>query len=102
MSTLFTLLCRLGKQRRGWSFQDSGWILSDHTAVFHSVECSSQREYVLEALKAGKHVLLNDPVSTSMPEFVEQQTLAKKYGKFIQFSTMFVHQFQGKLDKDLE
>lgn len=58
---------------------------------------SSQSEYVLDALKAGKHVLLNDPVSTSMSEFVEQQALAKKYGKFIQFSTMFVHQFQGML-----
>jgi hypothetical protein len=48
-------------------------------------------------LKSGKHVLLNDPVSTGMAEFIEQQTLAKKYGKFIQFSTMFVHQFQGEL-----
>ena len=57
---------------------------------------SSQREYVLEALNCGKHVLLNDPISTSLSEFVEQQTLAKKYGKFIQFSTMFVHQFQGE------
>lgn len=60
-------------------------------------ERSSQKEYVLEALKCGKHVLLNDPVSTSMSEFVEQQSLAKKYGKFIQFSTMFVYQFQGKV-----
>lgn len=60
--------------------------------------CRSQRVYVLEALKSGKHVLLNDPVSTGMGEFIEQQTLAKKYGKFIQFSTMFVHQFQGKND----
>jgi predicted dehydrogenase len=57
---------------------------------------SSQQEYVLEALQSGKHVLLNDPVSTGMAEFLEQQKLAKKYGKFIQFSTMFVHQFQGR------
>jgi predicted dehydrogenase len=57
----------------------------------------SQQEYVLQALQSGKHVLLNDPVSTSMGEFIEQQKLAKKYGKFIQFSTMFVHQFQGML-----
>lgn len=67
---------------------------SDVDAVYIIVPPGSQREYVLEALKCGKHVLLNDPVSTSMSEFVEQQTLAKKYGKFIQFSTMFVHQFQ--------
>jgi len=68
--------------------------------LFHTFCCiviiiSSQQELVLEALQCGKHVLLNDPVSTGMAEFVEQQKLAKKYGKFIQFSTMFVHQFQG-------
>ena len=54
----------------------------------------------MEALQSGKHVLLNDPISTSMAEFIEQQKLAKKYGKFIQFSTMFVHQFQGMLHDD--
>lgn len=37
-----------------------------------------------------------------MSEFVEQQTLAKKYGKFIQFSTMFVHQFQGTVARSFE
>jgi len=67
---------------------------SDIDAVYIIVPPGSQREYVLESLKSGKHVLLNDPISTGMAEFIEQQTLAKKYGKFIQFSTMFVHQFQ--------
>lgn len=69
-------------------------LASEIDAVYIIVPPGSQREYVLEALKCGKHVLLNDPVSTGMAEFMEQQTLAKKYGKFIQFSTMFVHQFQ--------
>ena len=54
----------------------------------------TQRDYVLAALKAKKHVLLNDPVSTSLPEFTEQQVYAKKYGKFIQFTTMFLHQYK--------
>jgi predicted dehydrogenase len=62
---------------------------------YRAARHSSQQEYVLEALKSGKHVLLNDPISTGMAEFIEQQALAKKYGKFIQFSTMFVYQFQG-------
>ena len=48
----------------------------------------------MAALEAKKHVLLNDPVSTSLPEFTEQQVYAKKYGKFIQFTTMFLHQYK--------
>lgn len=53
-----------------------------------------EREYVLAALKAGKHVLLKDPLSTSLHEFTEQLEFAKRYQKFIQFSTMFVHQYR--------
>ena len=53
-----------------------------------------QRDPVLEALKARKHVLLRDPVSTPFAEFQEQLDYAKRYGKFIQFSTMFVHQYR--------
>jgi hypothetical protein len=37
---------------------------------------------------------VNDPISTSLPEFEEQIQCAKKYGKFIQSSTMFVHQYR--------
>lgn len=59
-----------------------------------SVSFSSQKDYVLSALKSGKHVLLHDPVSTSLVEFKEQQEFAKRYGKFIQFLTMFVHQYR--------
>ena len=53
-----------------------------------------ERHYVLKALKAGKHVLLKDPLSTSFDEFSEQLVYAKQYQKFIQFSTMFVHQYR--------
>jgi hypothetical protein len=50
--------------------------------------------YVLSALEAGKHVLLRDPRSTSLVEFTEQLDYAKRFGKFVQFSTMFVHQYR--------
>lgn len=55
--------------------------------------CRMQTDCVIRALKAGKHVLLNDPVSTSLGDFKVQQECAKKNGKFIQFRTMFFHQF---------
>ena len=54
----------------------------------------SERKYILKALKAGKHVLLKDPLSTSFDEFTEQLAYAKKYQKFVQFSTTFVHQYR--------
>ena len=38
-------------------------------------------------------MLLNDPVSTSLADFKEQQACAKAHGKFIQFSTMFLNQY---------
>ena len=55
---------------------------------------SYQKDYVLAALQAGKHVLVNDPISTPLPEFKEELEMAKRYGKFIQSSTMFVHQYR--------
>lgn len=39
-------------------------------------------------------MLVNDPISTPLLEFKEQLDCAKKYGKFIQSSTMFVHQYR--------
>jgi predicted dehydrogenase len=55
---------------------------------------SSQKEYVLQALRAKKHVLVNDPISTSLPEFMEELECAKENGKFIQTTAMFVHQYR--------
>lgn len=71
-------------------------LTESHYPWIPSFYRSTQREYVLEALRAGKHVLLNDPLSTSMSEFEEQQRVAKSNGKMIQFLTMFVHQFKTK------
>lgn len=37
---------------------------------------------------------MNDPISTPLLEFKEELDTAKQYGKFIQSSTMFVHQYR--------
>jgi len=63
-------------------------------AVYIIVPPSSQKEYVLQALRAKKHVLVDDPISTSLPEFMEELECAKKNGKFIQTTAMFVHQYR--------
>jgi hypothetical protein len=55
---------------------------------------SYQKEYILQALAAKKHVLVNDPISTLLPEYMETLECAKQNGKFIQSSTMFVHQYR--------
>lgn len=68
-------------------------LKSDLHAVYIYVPAEKQTDCVMKALQAGKHVLLNDPVSTSLGDFKEQQECAKKNGKFIQFRTMFFHQF---------
>ena len=49
---------------------------------------------MLQALNAKKHVLANDPISVSLPEFMEELECAKKNGKFIQTTAMFVHQYR--------
>jgi hypothetical protein len=55
---------------------------------------SYQKEYILQALTAKKHVLVHDPISTLLPEYLETLECAKQNGKFIQSSTMFVHQYR--------
>lgn len=55
---------------------------------------SSQKDYVLQALNAKKHVLANDPTSVKLSEFMEELECAKKNGKFIQTTAMFVHQYR--------
>lgn len=63
-------------------------------AVYIFVPADLQRKYVLAALQAGKHVLLKDLVSTPSKDYREQLEFAKASGKFIQFSTMFVHHYR--------
>jgi len=66
----------------------------DIDAVYVVVPPGLEQKYVIQALDAKKHVLVKDPVSTYLGEFVEQLDHAKKQGKFIQFSTMFIHQYR--------
>jgi Oxidoreductase family, NAD-binding Rossmann fold len=63
-------------------------------AVYIFVPAHLQQSYVLQALQAGKHVLLKDIVSTPSKDYREQLDCAKAVGKFIQFSTMFVHHYR--------
>lgn len=70
-----------------------GFICSDFSACV-ALLCSYQKEYILQALTAKKHVLVNDPISTLLPEYMETLECAKLNGKFIQSSTMFVHQYR--------
>lgn len=55
---------------------------------------SIHSKYALSALQGKKHVLLNDPVSTSLQSFKEQLDYARQYGKFVQSSTAFIHQYR--------
>jgi predicted dehydrogenase len=59
-------------------------------AIYVIVPTESQRVGIA-VLEAGKHCLLKDPVSTSFDGFRDQLGLRRKVGKFVQFSTMFVH-----------
>merc|ERR1712137_1339841 len=63
-------------------------------AVYVIVPPSSQKQYVIDALNAKKHVLANDPTSVVLSDFMEELECAKKNGKFIQTTTMFVHQYR--------
>jgi succinyl-CoA synthetase alpha subunit len=47
-------------------------------AVYIFVPAEMQQQYVLQALKARKHVLLKDPESTPCDDFVEQMKHAVK------------------------
>ena len=49
---------------------------------------------MIQALDAKKHVLGNDPTSVVLSDFMEELECAKKNGKFIQTTTMFVHQYR--------
>jgi hypothetical protein len=63
-------------------------------AVYVVVPPSSQKDYVLQALNAKKHVLANDPTSVKLSDFMEELECAKENGKFIQTTAMFVHQYR--------
>jgi hypothetical protein len=53
-------------------------------------------QYVMRALRACKHVLIKDLVSTPCDEFREQIGCARAVGRFLQFSTMFVNHYRSQ------
>lgn len=63
-------------------------------AVYIIVPPSSQKDFVLQALNAKKHVLAHDPTSVKLSDFMEELECAKKNGKFIQTTAILVHQYR--------
>lgn len=61
-------------------------------AVYVVVPTLQQTDFVLPALQASLHVLLDDPISTYIDDFRTQLINAKKYQRFLQFPTMFQNQ----------
>jgi predicted dehydrogenase len=66
-------------------------------AVLVLTSASTQHMYVMQALRARKHVLFYDRVSQPLHEFQEQLKLAFRVGRFLQSSTMFVHHHRVKV-----
>ena len=60
-------------------------------AIYIPLPTKLHKEYVIQALKAGKHVLVEKPVATSALEYQELIDTAKTCGKYLQDGTMFVH-----------
>lgn len=69
-------------------------------AVYVAVGPSSQHQCVLDAVRAGKHVLVHDVKSTVYEEFMERLRLAVERRRFIQSSTMFIHNERVKVFMD--
>ena len=79
----------------GWGRQGFQELLGSDAidAVYLVVPTRLHTQYTIPALESGRHVLLNDPESTSVGDFLAQLEAAKKANKFIQFSTMFTHHY---------
>lgn len=60
-------------------------------ALYIPLPTSLHCEYVKAALDAGKHVLVEKPVSTTIEEYNAMIDVANKNQKFIMDGTMFVH-----------
>lgn len=73
-------------------------ILCPFVDTIYSIipDSKKQHEYAIQALNASKHILLHDPISTSLYDFCDQFHIARQKNCFLQFSTMFVHQYRIK------
>ena len=61
---------------------------------------SLHKEWVIRALKAGKHVLVEKPVAVTYEDYVEMRQVALDHKKFIMDGTMFVH--NPRMDRFVE
>lgn len=68
-------------------------LLADEAcdAVYIPLPSKLHYEYVIAALKAGKHVLLEKPVANSADEYRDMLRIASENGRFLMDGTMFVH-----------
>lgn len=64
---------------------------SDVDAVYIPLPSALHKEWVVKALSAGKHVLLEKPVALSVEDYNEMLQVAKENNKFLMDGTMFVH-----------
>lgn len=49
------------------------------------------KEWVIKALRSGKHVLVEKPVATNVKDFQEMQNIANEEQRYLLDGTMFVH-----------
>mmetsp|Transcript_29907 Transcript_29907/g.43916 ORF Transcript_29907/g.43916 Transcript_29907/m.43916 type:complete len:376 (-) Transcript_29907:99-1226(-) len=69
-------------------------------AVYIPLPTQLHKLWVIEALKAGKHVLVEKPVSITVEDYEEMIAVAKSCGKYLQDGTMFAH--NPRMDHFLE
>lgn len=69
-------------------------------AVYIPLPTQFHKIWVIEALKAGKHVLVEKPVSINVEDYEEMLAVAKSVGKYLQDGTMFEH--NPRMDHFLE
>jgi predicted dehydrogenase len=68
-------------------------IQSDHVdALYIPLPTVFRKEWVMKALQAGKHVLVEKPVAVSVEEYEAMLAVAFHHNKYLQDGTMFVHQ----------
>ena len=60
-------------------------------AVYIPLPTKLHKKWVIQALRSGKHVLVEKPVAVSVEDFSEMVQVAKECGKFLLDGTMFVH-----------
>ena len=86
----FTLLVRMSKSTE---LQVVGQVFNEHVrANLVFPWCRSDMTNIIEkALQAGKHVLVDDPVTTSVQDYCRLINLAHSQKKHLQDTTMFVY-----------